>query len=74
VVVPIGDNGPGITTEHQNKIFETFFTTQPWGISTALGLAITHQIVVEKHKGKISCNSQLEQGTEFAIYLPINQS
>lgn len=74
VVVRIGDNGPGITTENQNKIFESFFTTKPRGMGTGLGLAITHQIVVEKHKGKISCHSRLDQGTEFAIYLPINQS
>jgi signal transduction histidine kinase len=74
VTVKIVDNGPGITTEHQNKIFETFFTTKPRGIGTGLGLAITHQIVVEKHRGKISCHSQLNQGTEFAIYLPINLS
>jgi signal transduction histidine kinase len=70
----MGDNKPGITTEHQKKIFETFFTTKPWGISTGLGLGITHQIVVEKYKATISCHSQLDQGTEFAIYLPINQS
>ncbi|MBK1990956.1 HAMP domain-containing protein [Sphaerospermopsis aphanizomenoides BCCUSP55] len=71
VVVRIADNGIGITTEHQKKIFETFFTTKPRGIGTGLGLAITHQIVVEKHRGKISCHSELDQGTEFAISLPI---
>ncbi|MEH2195524.1 MAG: ATP-binding protein [Nostoc sp.] len=70
VIVRIADNGPGISAENQKKIFETFFTTKPRGIGTGLGLAIAYQIVVEKHKGKISCQSELNQGTEFAIALP----
>ncbi|TAE53969.1 MAG: HAMP domain-containing protein [Nostocales cyanobacterium] len=71
VLVRIIDNGSGISTENQAKIFETFFTTKPRGIGTGLGLAITHQIIVEKHCGKISCKSELNQGTEFMIYLPV---
>ena len=70
VIVRIADNGPGISAENQKKIFETFFTTKPRGIGTGLGLAIAYQIVVEKHHGKISCQSELNQGTEFAIALP----
>ncbi|MEH2159491.1 MAG: ATP-binding protein [Nostoc sp.] len=70
VIVRIADNGAGIPPENQKKIFETFFTTKPRGIGTGLGLAIAYQIVVEKHKGKISCQSELNQGTEFALALP----
>ncbi|AFZ59991.1 HAMP domain-containing protein [Anabaena cylindrica FACHB-243] len=73
VIVRIADNGQGITPENKQKIFETFFTTKPRGIGTGLGLAITYQIVVEKHRGKISCNSEVDQGTEFVIALPLNQ-
>ncbi|BAY10354.1 sensor histidine kinase [Calothrix sp. NIES-2098] len=72
VVVRIVDNGPGMTSDTQQKIFETFFTTKPRGIGTGLGLAISHQIVVEKHQGKITCHSELDRGTEFAITLPIS--
>ncbi|MER3491017.1 MAG: histidine kinase [Mastigocladus sp. ERB_26_2] len=71
VVVGIADNGPGIPTENQDKIFDTFFTTKPRGIGTGLGLAITHQIVVEKHGGKLNFNSELNAGTEFAVILPV---
>ncbi|MEH1775859.1 sensor histidine kinase [Nostoc sp.] len=71
VIVRIADNGSGISPENQQKIFETFFTTKPRGIGTGLGLAIAYQIVVEKHQGKITCQSELNQGTEFAIALPI---
>ncbi|MEH2113675.1 sensor histidine kinase [Nostoc sp.] len=69
-IVRIADNGSGISRENQKKIFETFFTTKPRGIGTGLGLAIAYQIVVEKHQGKITCQSELNQGTEFAIALP----
>ncbi|QHG15839.1 ATP-binding protein [Nostoc sp. ATCC 53789] len=70
VIVRIADNGPGISPENQKKIFETFFTTKPRGIGTGLGLAIAYQIVVEKHQGKITCQSELDKGTEFALALP----
>lgn len=73
VTVRIRDNGTGITTENQSKIFDTFFTTKPRGIGTGLGLAISQQIVVEKHQGKIDCHTELNKGTEFAIALPIHQ-
>jgi two-component system, NtrC family, sensor kinase len=72
VVVRIGDNGSGISLENQSKIFETFFTTKPRGVGTGLGLAITYQIVVEKHRGKITCKSELDKGTEFTVFLPIH--
>ncbi|MUG92963.1 HAMP domain-containing protein [Scytonema sp. UIC 10036] len=72
VFVRIGDNGSGISLENQSKIFETFFTTKPRGIGTGLGLAITYQIVVEKHGGKITCKSELDKGTEFTVFLPMN--
>lgn len=71
VVVRIADNGPGITIENQDKIFDTFFTTKPRGIGTGLGLAITHQIVVEKHGGQLTFNSALNVGTEFRVILPV---
>jgi len=73
VIVRILDNGPGISPENLQKIFEMFFTTKPRGIGTGLGLAITYQIVVDKHHGKITCNSELNKGTEFVINLPISQ-
>lgn len=69
VIVKIRDNGPGIPPEIQNKIFDPFFTTKPIGSGTGLGLSICYQIV-EKHGGQISLNSQLGEGTEFAISIP----
>ena len=71
VAVRIADNGPGIPPEIQRRIFETFFTTKPAGKGTGLGLAITHQIVTEKHKGKLNLHSTPGTGTEFEILLPL---
>ena len=73
VVVKIADNGSGISADDRPKIFDDFFTTKPPGLGTGLGLVISHQIIVEKHGGTITCNSEVGVGTEFAIALPIQQ-
>ena len=74
VSVRIADNGSGISREVQSKIFDPFFTTKPIGSGTGLGLSISYQIVKESHGGELRCHSELGQGTEFAIELPISQN
>ncbi len=69
-IIRIADNGIGMSTEVQSKIFEHLFTTKGVGKGTGLGLAIARQIIVEKHQGKITVNSVLGEGTVFAISLP----
>ena len=71
VVIRIADNGPGMTEEVRQKLFEKFFTTKPVGKGTGLGLSISYQIVVEKHGGKLDCISAPGKGAEFAIELPV---
>jgi two-component system NtrC family sensor kinase len=70
VTVKIRDNGPGIAAASAQQIFDPFFTTKSIGKGTGLGLAISYQIVA-KHHGKIEMNSQIGQGTEFVITLPV---
>jgi light-regulated signal transduction histidine kinase (bacteriophytochrome) len=70
VAVSIKDNGRGITEEVQAKLFDPFFTTKPLGKGTGLGLFISYQIV-EKHGGQLLCHSQVGEGTEFVIVLPV---
>lgn len=72
VIIQISDNGGGIPEETRKKVFDPFFTTKPVGSGTGLGLSISYQIIVDKHKGKISCQSQPGKGTEFTIELPIS--
>ncbi|WP_062295310.1 sensor histidine kinase [Nostoc piscinale] len=74
VEIKITDNGSGISPEYQQKIFETFFTTKPIGVGTGLGLSISYQIIVEKHQGQLTCESEVGEGTTFAITLPIKHS
>jgi PAS domain S-box-containing protein len=73
VVILIGDNGPGMAQEVQQRIFDPFFTTKPVGSGTGLGMSISYQIVVEKHGGQLQCISAPEQGTAFLIHIPIQQ-
>ncbi|HUM72463.1 MAG TPA: ATP-binding protein, partial [Chloroflexota bacterium] len=73
VVVEICDNGPGIPPDVQDKIFDPFFTTKAPGEGTGLGLNISHTIIVQKHKGKITVDSHPGQ-TCFQIKLPLRLS
>ena len=65
--VYISDNGMGMDETLKNQIFEPFRTTKSKG--TGLGLAITHSIF-ESHKARIQVESQLGEGTTFAIQFP----
>lgn len=65
------DNGPGLSEVVCQQIFDPFFTTKPVGKGTGMGLAISYQIVVEKHGGTLRCVSRLGQGAEFILQLPL---
>jgi len=72
VTVSVGDAGPGIAPEHQDRIFERFYrvdvsrTTRGAG----LGLAIARDIV-DRHGGAISVASEPGHGATFAVRLPL---
>lgn len=72
--IKISDTGAGIPKEHQNKIFDHFFTTKEVGKGTGQGLAISHNVIVEKHGGAITFVSEKGKGTTFVIRLPITAS
>jgi signal transduction histidine kinase len=71
VLISITDNGVGIPEKIHSKLFDPFFTTKPVGKGTGLGLYISYQIVVEKHRGKIWYDSTLAQGAKFVIEIPV---
>ena len=67
----INDTGAGIPEEVRHKIFDLFFTTKEPGKGTGQGLAISHSVIVEKHKGTITLESLEGKGTTFIISLPL---
>ncbi|MGB3558129.1 MAG: ATP-binding protein, partial [Geitlerinemataceae cyanobacterium] len=71
VAIEISDNGPGMSPEVTERIFDRLFTTKPPGRGTGLGLPISRQIIVDKHKGQIRCSSILGEGTKFMIEIPV---
>ncbi|MBW4419691.1 MAG: amino acid permease [Myxacorys californica WJT36-NPBG1] len=73
IEVAIADNGLGMPETIQQHIFNPFFTTKPVGKGTGMGMSISHQIITEKHGGKLKCISSLGAGAEFVIQIPIRQ-
>ncbi len=73
VVVEIEDDGNGIPEEIQSDIFDPFFTTKPPGEGTGLGLNISRNLVVHRHRGEISVSSAPGR-TCFSIRLPLQLS
>ncbi|BAY89752.1 ATPase, histidine kinase-, DNA gyrase B-, and HSP90-like domain protein [Tolypothrix sp. PCC 7601] len=71
VEIRISDNGKGMNESVKSKIFDHLFTTKEVGKGTGLGLAIARQIAIEKHGGRLEVESQLGQGSEFFISLPV---
>ncbi|WP_225910605.1 sensor histidine kinase [Thermoleptolyngbya sichuanensis] len=71
VSVCIADNGIGISTDVQQRIFNPFFTTKPVGRGTGLGLSICHQIITERHGGTLKCTSCPAEGSEFCFEIPL---
>ncbi len=72
IQISIKDTGFGVSDDIKSKLFDPFFTTKPVGKGTGLGLSISYQII-EKHSGKLWCRSQLGEGSEFVIEIPIRQ-
>jgi signal transduction histidine kinase len=70
--VRIADTGTGIPKKIRNRIFDPFFTTKEVGKGTGQGLAIAHAVVVEKHGGTITFETEEKQGTTFIILLPLD--
>ncbi|WP_285905235.1 PAS domain-containing sensor histidine kinase [Pseudodesulfovibrio pelocollis] len=73
VIISIADTGTGISPEIRDKIFNPFFTTKEVGKGTGQGLAIVHDIIVERHGGVIDVESEPGRGTTFIIRLPAGE-
>jgi PAS domain S-box-containing protein len=71
-VLAVSDDGPGISSDDLERIFEPFYTKKVMGRSgTGLGLAVVWN-VMQDHQGYIDVNSD-ENGTTFEVYFPITR-
>lgn len=71
VVISIKDTGGGIPSEIAERIFDPFFTTKEVGKGTGQGLYMARAIVVDRHGGQITFETQMGTGTTFSVRLPI---
>ena len=72
IFISIADNGIGMPAAVKSRVFDPFFTTKPVGKGTGMGMAISYQLIVEKHEGEITCHSEEGVGTSFTITLPVH--
>lgn len=72
-VIAVQDNGAGIPTAVQDRIFDPFYTTKEVGRGTGLGLHIVKK-EIEKHGGKIDIQSTPGQGSTFSVTFPLRPS
>lgn len=71
IVVTIDDTGPGISSEHIDRLFESFFTTKEAGMG--IGLPICRSIV-EAHGGRIVAENLTDGGARFSFTLPVQEA
>ncbi len=71
IEIRIADTGGGVPKEAADRLFEPFFTTKDVGRGTGQGLSIAHAVIVEKHGGTLTFESDEGVGTEFTIRLPL---
>ena len=72
VLISITDTGCGIPEANRSRIFDPFFTTKEVGRGTGQGLSISRSVVVDRHKGSLTFESEIGKGTTFFIRLPFN--
>jgi len=72
VRIDISDTGGGIPESIRARIFDPFFTTKAVGKGSGQGLAIARSIVVDKHGGTLTFESETGCGTTFTIRLPLD--
>src|SRR5690606_25117243 len=70
VEIRVRDSGTGIAPEIRDRIFDPFFTTRAVGKGSGQGLTFVHAVVVERHGGTISVESEVGVGTTFVLRLP----
>jgi signal transduction histidine kinase len=73
VVISVSDSGTGIPEHVRPHIFDHFFTTKEVGKGTGQGLALARAVIVDKHQGTLTFDTEAGKGTTFHIGLPLLQ-
>ncbi len=73
VRIDVADTGAGIAPAIAERVFDPFFTTKPVGAGTGQGLAIARALVVERHGGTLTFESEPGRGTTFHVRLPVSR-
>ena len=71
LVLSFEDNGPGMTPDTRDKVFEPLFSTKSFGVG--LGLAIVDRAMAE-HGGGLELSSRAGEGTRAVLWLPVARS
>ena len=74
VHIEVGDTGAGIPESIRDRILEPFFTTKAVGRGTGQGLALAHNVIVNKHAGRLWFDTELGQGSTFHVFLPSSEN
>lgn len=72
VLISVADTGVGIPEPVRGRVFDPFFTTKDVGRGTGQGLAIAHDVIVQKHRGRIWFDTEVGTGTTFYVQLPVD--
>jgi two-component system, NtrC family, sensor kinase len=71
--IDVRDNGPGLPAEKLKHVFDPFYTSKQEGTGTGLGLSIVRSLI-QKMNARIEVSSSSSKGTEFRIFLPIENT
>jgi signal transduction histidine kinase len=72
VVIAISDTGTGIPEAVRGRIFDPFFTTKEVGKGTGQGLALARAVVVDRHGGSLTFETEMGKGTTFLVRIPFD--
>jgi PAS domain S-box-containing protein len=72
VVIAISDTGTGIPEPVRGRIFDPFFTTKEVGKGTGQGLALARAVVVDRHGGSLTFETEMGKGTTFFVRVPFD--
>ena len=73
IIITLKDNGEGMSEETKERLFDNFYTTKPIGQGTGLGMAITRDIIENRHNGKLTFDSIEGEGATFVFTIPIRK-